>query len=65
MGNAGVWSNDPGDIPGDDFSLLTKFRLMSRVGSRGRHPKIRPNIYIVILQFTCQFLPKKGTPKST
>ena len=39
MGNAGVWSNDPGDIPGDDFSLLTNFRLMSRVGSRGQHPE--------------------------
>ena len=45
MGNAGVWNNDPGDVPGDDFSLVTKFRLMSRVGSRGRHPKSRPNIY--------------------
>ena len=45
MGNAGVWSNDPGDIPGDDFSLFKKFRLMPRVGSRGRHPKSQPNIY--------------------
>ena len=51
MGNAGVWGNDPGDGPRDDPSYHPRckrnemqVKRNSRVGSRGRHPKCRPNI---------------------